>query len=132
MDNSFIDNKKMIKKKNREATIKHYILGYILECTIKNDVNVIVAIRRLLVCDLKIIKVETFIECLRKARENRLLGKSAKRNYKTLMKMIELIEYEKEEQIEIIVKLQEFARSYKNGIFINSKMGESSFSDVKR
>ena len=131
MDSDFID-KKALKRKNREATIKHYILGYILECAVKNDVNVTVSIRRLLVYDLKIITVDMFIECLRKAKANRFFGiKGTKRSYKAFKKQIELINYEKKGQIKIIRKLQEFAEKYENGIFVNSRMIQSSFVGIK-
>lgn len=130
--NNFNIEKKLAKKKNREATIKHYILGYILECIVKEDINVTRAVRILLIHNLKIITEETFIYCLRKARINRLLRvNGTKKNYSEFKKHIELVDYEYEKQVEIIKQLQEFANNFENGIFINTDMGKSSYENVK-
>ena len=130
--NIFSIDKKLARQKNREATIKHYVLGCILECAVKEDVMVTSRVRRLLVHELKIITEDTFINCLRVVRINRLFGiNGTKKNYRALKSLIELVKYEKGEQIEIMKKLQEFAKNYENGLFINSKICESSFVDVK-
>ena len=126
--NNFNIDKKMLKKKNREATLKHYILGYILECVAKEELSTTRSFRILLIYDLKIITEETFITCIRIVRINKLAGiNGGKSNYKKLKKLIRLVEYDYEKQLEIIHGLQEFASNYQNGIFVNSKMGESSY-----
>lgn len=131
MDNSHI-SKKHAKMNNREATIKHYILGFILECIVRNDAEVLVGIRRFLVHDLKILSVDMFVECLRKARMNRLFGiRGTRKNYKNFKKMIQLVEYDEDKQIEILKRLQEYAKSFENGLYINAKMGESNFVGIK-
>lgn len=131
MYNLHID-KNVAKMNNREATIKHYILGYILECVVANKPEVIVNVRRILVHELKILSVDMFIECLKRARANRLFGiKGTKKSYSNFKKIIQLVEYDEQQQIEILNKLQEYANNYKNGLYINSKMGESSFVGVK-
>lgn len=126
MENSKI-KKNLKRQSDRNETIKHYILGYLLECTIKNDVNVIVEIRRLLVYDLKVIDVQNFIDTLKRVRIIFFLNMSInKKDYKNLRKSIKIIPNSREEQTFVIKKMQEFANEY-NGVFVNSKMAESSY-----
>ena len=126
MENSKI-KKNLKKQSDRNETIKHYILGYLLECTIKSDVNVIVEIRRLLVYDLKVIDVQNFIDTLKRVRIIFFLKMSInKKDYKNLRKSIKIIPNSRKEQTFAIKKMQEFANEY-NGVFVNSKMAESSY-----
>jgi len=130
MDNSCID-KKIIKQKNREETIKHYVLGYILECAAKNDLDVTTKIMEFLVHDLKAMTDESFIKCLLSVRVNKIaLMNATKGDYRKLRKMISVISYSKEQQIVIIHKLLKFAKNFENGFFVNSKIAESNFIDV--
>ena len=119
---------KHLKKQNdRNETIKHYILGYLLECALKNDVNEIIKIRRLLVYDSKVIAVEEFINSLRRVRLVLFLdGSITKKDCRSLKKSIKTLPKTLEEQMIVIKKFQEFANSY-NGIFVNSKMAENSY-----
>ena len=131
MDNYSID-KKALKQKDREDTIKHYILGYILECAAKNDITVISRIKTFLVYELKIISEETFMYCLYKAKINRILMvKFTRENYKLLKNKMVIMPYNREEQLVIIRKLQEFASRYESGAFVNARMGETSFISPK-
>ena len=126
MENSKI--KKNLKKQgDRNETIRHYILGYLLECAIKNDVNVIVEIRRFLVYDLKVIEVQDFIDALKRVRIISFLNMSiSKKDYKSLRRSIKVALNSREDQTHVIEKMQEFANEY-NGVFVNSKMAESSY-----
>ena len=127
MDNSII-KKKLINKQNREATIKHYVLGYILECAVKNNTGITTKIMDFLAYELKVITDENFITCLLRARVYRLaLINNVKCSYKMLKRKIEIASYNESDQKEIIRKLQHFANNFENGIFVNSNMGKSSF-----
>ncbi len=126
MENSKI-KKNLKKQSDRNETIRHYILGYLLECAIKNDVNVIVEIRRFLVYDLKVIEVQDFIDALKRVRIISFLNMSiSKKDYKSLRRSIKVALNSREDQTHVIEKMQEFANEY-NGVFVNSKMAESSY-----
>ena len=126
MENSKI-KKNLKKQSDRNETIRHYILGYLLECAIKNDVNVIVEIRRFLVYDLKVIEVQDFIDALKRVRIISFLNMSiSKKDYKSLRRSIKVALNSREDQTHVIEKMQEFANEY-NGVFVNSKRAESSY-----
>ena len=126
MENSKI-KKNLKKQSDRNGTIRPYILGYLLECAIKNDVNVIVEIRRFLVYDLKVIEVQDFIDALKRVRIISFLNMSiSKKDYKSLRRSIKVALNSREDQTHVIEKMQEFANEY-NGVFVNSKRAESSY-----
>lgn len=127
------NSQKNLKKQiDREATIKHYVLGYILECMLKNDVNVTVAIRRFLVYDLKLLEEDTFITCLKRARFNDLFDNmETNTQYKKIKEIIKLPVMSKTEQLEIIEKLQKLANEY-DGVFVNSGIAKLNFEKVKK
>ena len=126
MENSKI-KKNLKKQSDRNETIRHYILGYLLECAIKNDVNVIVEIRRFLVYDLKVIEVQDFIDALKRVRIISFLNMSiSKKDYKSLRRSIKVALNSSEDQTHVIENMQEFANEY-NGVFVNSKMAERSY-----
>ncbi len=131
--NSTITNKNLEKQKDREATIRHYILGYILECVVKNDLETTYKIKEFLVNDLKIITEENFVYCLYRARLNRVLMiKGTKKNYRLFKKVIVLRSFERKEQLFVIKRMKEFAEGYSNGLFIKPNMVECSFEETSK
>ena len=123
--------KKTKQEKNREATIRHYILGFILEATVKNDIKVTTAISDFLTKEIKITTEDNFIYCLKKARANRsLLIKGTKKNYKEFKKNIVLNLHEVKDKREVIKRIYEFSKKYEGGIFVKSDMAQCSYEEI--
>ncbi len=130
--NNFVIEKKRLKCKNQEPIIKHYVLGYILECIVRKDYNIKLNIERFLVYELKIISLSTFLNCIQKIRLSRTLeGDENIIKCADLLDMIEIIKYDYFAQTRIVEKLQTYAENYDDGIYINSKMAVTNFSIVK-
>ena len=127
MDNS-LTSKETLKRKNREESIKHYILGYILECVRGKNRDNLKIIEDFLVNKLEIITEETFIYCIYRARVNSILfPKDTKSKYKSFRKSICVIHYDIEKQLDVLKKLAEFAETYKDGYYIKPNMIQCSF-----
>lgn len=129
---NFNNLKKLKKQMDREETIKHYVLGYILECMQRNNVNVTVSIRRFLVYDLKVLDEQVFISCLKIARMHNLFDNMVtSEQHKKVKQNIKLSVMSEEEQLEIIKRLRTFANNY-DGVFVNSNIANVNYEKVKK
>ena len=129
MENTNLERteKNIVKQKNREATMKHYVLGYILECVKKNDATVIDDIKKFLVHDIQVITEKSFVCCLNKARCYYMMEILEPKYYRNIKASISLIFYGREKQLEIIRQMKRFAENYEDGIYVNANIGTSSF-----
>lgn len=129
--NNFIIENKGLKCKSQEPIIKHYVLGYILECIVRKDYNIKLNIERFLVYEIKIISLSTFLNCIQKIRQYKLFDKEENIiKYDALTRMIEIIDYDYSQQARVIEMLQRFAENYDGGMYIHSNMRESDFSAI--
>ena len=124
----FLTDKKTKKQMDREATVKHYILGFILECAYKTNVEEIFHIRRFLVSNLKIISEETFVNVLHELRSDMLLGVNLDKAYYRRMRFsIKVIPKTEKELADVTKKFYQFAKGYKNGKYISTNMSQTSY-----
>lgn len=120
--------KNLKKQKDREATIKHYLLGYLLECVQKRDIEFMMLINDFVVKKLKVIDESNFDNCLFKLTFSTfLIGENTRDNYRRIKSHMKIKVCDMETQINVINNLKVYADSYKNGKYIKARMIESSY-----
>lgn len=120
--------KNLKKQMDREDVLRHYVLGYILECALLEDKKAIANIKELLVDNLKLISNKNFIYCLYKTKINCcILFKYTRKDYRKLKSMIQIAHKTQEEQIKSFKELENFAKKFKYGIFVKPNMASCSF-----